>query len=105
MNLNNKVIEVLDLEHGQKVKKFFEDNGVDTNKYDFSTTKKDDCLFIFYGLLNNRFDNYCLKDVKRNNLEIIKLPEEKEEIVELTLKDISEGKGVGVPSHLIRIKE
>lgn len=29
----------------------------------------------------------------------------KEEIVELTLKDISEGKGIGVPSHLIRIKE
>jgi hypothetical protein len=29
----------------------------------------------------------------------------KEELVHLTLKDISEGKGVGVPSHLIRIKE
>jgi hypothetical protein len=28
-----------------------------------------------------------------------------EELVHLTLKDISEGKGVGVPSHLIRIKE
>jgi hypothetical protein len=27
------------------------------------------------------------------------------EIVELTLQDISEGKGVGVPAHLIKIKE
>lgn len=30
---------------------------------------------------------------------------EEETIVELTLQDISDGKGVGIPSHLIRIKE
>ena len=30
---------------------------------------------------------------------------EKETIVELTIKDISEGKGVGIAPHLIRIKE
>ena len=30
---------------------------------------------------------------------------QEEQIVELTLQDISEGKGVGVPSHLIRIKD
>ena len=30
---------------------------------------------------------------------------EEETIVELTLKDISEGKGVGIAPHLIRIKE
>jgi hypothetical protein len=29
----------------------------------------------------------------------------KEEIVELTLQDISDGKGVGIPAHLIRIKK
>lgn len=28
-----------------------------------------------------------------------------EQLVELTLQDISDGKGVGVPSHLIRIKK
>lgn len=33
------------------------------------------------------------------------LPPPSEELVHLTLKDISEGKGVGVPAHLIRIKE
>lgn len=31
--------------------------------------------------------------------------EKTEEIVELTIKDISEGKGTGIPPHLIRIKE
>lgn len=30
---------------------------------------------------------------------------EMEQVVELTLRDISEGKGTGVPAHLIRIKE
>lgn len=30
---------------------------------------------------------------------------QEEQIVELTLQDISDGKGVGIPSHLIRIKE
>lgn len=30
---------------------------------------------------------------------------QEESLVELTLKDISEGKGVGVPEHLIRIKK
>jgi hypothetical protein len=30
---------------------------------------------------------------------------EKQQIVELTLEDISNGKGVGVPPHLIRIKK
>lgn len=29
----------------------------------------------------------------------------KDTTLELTLKDISEGKGVGVPTHLIRIKQ
>lgn len=33
------------------------------------------------------------------------LPPPSEELVHLTLKDISEGKGKGVPAHLIRIKE
>ena len=30
---------------------------------------------------------------------------ELEEVIELTMKDISEGKGVGIAPHLIRIKE
>lgn len=52
----------------------------------------------------------CLED--EHNAECISSWDEarpitppSEELVHLTLKDISEGKGVGVPAHLIRIKE
>jgi len=58
--------------------------------------------------------NYCVSYdddfLKQNNFytnqwKYIKpLKEEEEEEVRLTLKDISNGKGVGVPPHLIRVK-
>lgn len=32
-------------------------------------------------------------------------PIEEEQIIELTIQDISDGKGVGIPAHLIRIKK
>lgn len=71
MNLNNKVIKVLNPEHGKKVIEFFINNGV----------KK----IIF--------NSYWFTDIGGC------------EIIELTPQDISEGKGVGILPHLIRIKK
>lgn len=59
-----------------------------------------------------KFDDQflALKDQTPNpnidlGVHVWKLCKPIEELVYLTFKDISEGKGVGVPSHLIRLKE
>lgn len=107
MNLNNKVIKVLNPEHGKKVIDFFKNNGVDTRDLL-------GCSNLYYGVKNIFFNSYWFTDI--GGCEIIELPEkennyakdieeEKESIIELTPQDISEGKGVGISPHLIRIKK
>lgn len=71
--LNNIVVENLSLEFGQESKKTFEELGVDTGKYEFSQIKED--YFYFYGVINNKFKNYSLHEVKQSNAKIITLKE------------------------------
>jgi len=166
MKYNNTVIRVINKEHGAKVIQWWKDQGVYTSSYigsDFG---------FYYGLINNSFSYYTLKDVQAANARIIELPNELpqrgdeilvwdydekyaerrlfltyieralvpiicvdknnedkfkcgqefyttrwkhwkpipkedivEELVELTVEDISNGKGVGVKPELIRIKK
>jgi len=67
-----------------------------------------------YYVGNYKGINYCvfyddnfLKQTNfyTNQWKYIKPLKEEEEVVHLTLKDISNGKGVGVPPHLIRVKQ
>lgn len=165
--MNNQVIEVLDLEHGQKVKAYFESKGVKTYGWQFNSTVEKDSVHRFYGFIGEEFDNYDFDTVLKAGAQIITLPttteypkvmwvsdyedflnakkrvvfmekcgkyltwiwsetledaeketaviiwkyakdiepEPEPQIVELTIEDISAGKGVGVPAHLIRIKK
>lgn len=49
---------------------------------------------------------YTIKELIDMGYKLVTPEEEKkEELVHLTIKDISEGKGTGVPPHLIRVKE
>lgn len=73
MNLNNKVIEVLDYEHGQKVRKFFISNGVNTKDFGFTITKSGGGMTTYYGFINGVFQNYSLEQVSRAGAEIINL--------------------------------
>jgi len=73
--------------------------------------KDDFGRFLFYGgdEVEEVADIERLKRLGHTPTEVFtceyaKEIDEKEEIVELTLKDISEGKGVGISPHLIRIK-
>jgi len=75
--MENEVIEVLDLEHGQKVKKYWEDRGVDTSGYSHTTTKEDNMACRYFGVINGNFENHHIKDVIKFNAKIITLPEEK----------------------------
>ena len=68
--MNNKVIKVLDREHGKKVIEFFKQY---CNTWGFVGNSYGD----YYGIINGKFDNWILNEVRRYNAEIIELPEER----------------------------
>ena len=68
--MNNKVIKVLDKEHGKKVIEFWK-------QYCDTGLWKGDAIGDYYGIINGKFDNWILDEVRICNAEIIELPEEK----------------------------
>ena len=68
--MNNKVIKVLDREHGKKVIEFWK-------QYCDTGALKGDAVGFYYGIINGRFDYRDIDEVKNYNAEIIELPEEK----------------------------
>ena len=68
--MNNKVIKVLDLEHGKKVIEFWK-------KYCSTGALIGDTVGSYYGVINGRFDYWDIDEVKNYKAEIIELPEEK----------------------------
>lgn len=78
--MNNQVIEVLNKEHGQKVKKYWESRGVDTGNWYFGFNKEDGDTYVYYGVINGKFNSYSLECVKSRGVEIIELPKTTEEL-------------------------
>ena len=74
--MKNKVIEVLDMEHGKKVIEYWKSIGVDTLGMSGSQTKKGDYLWRYYGVIDGYFNVYSERQAAENNAEIIELPEE-----------------------------
>ena len=68
--MNNKVIKVLDREHGKKVIEFWK-------KYCDTGLWKGDAIGDYYGIINGKFYNWILDEVEAYNAEIIELPEER----------------------------
>lgn len=75
--MKNKVIEVLDLEHGKRVIEYWKSQGVDTEGLDGGNTKERGSKVRYYGVINGYFCCYSIDSVKDANAEIIELPEEK----------------------------
>ena len=67
--MNNKVIKVLDREHGKKVIEFWK-------KYCDTKILRVDNIGSYYGIINGIFD-FLTIDEMRYNVEIIELPEER----------------------------
>jgi len=78
--MNNTVIEVLNKEHGQEVKKYWKSKRFDTSRFNFSFNEEDGGSRRYYGVINNEFGNYSLKIVKAYGVEIIELPKTTEEL-------------------------
>lgn len=68
--MNNKVIKVLDMEHGKKVIKFWKQY-CDTKEFEGKQ------IGYYYGIINGLFSVWTLYTVQDSNAEIIELPEEK----------------------------
>jgi hypothetical protein len=79
MKLDNTVIKVKNQKHGKEVLKWFLEQGVSIPShfldpgYYFSTATLRD-TFIYYGVVNDKFDNFSSSLVKSHDLEIIELP-------------------------------
>ena len=67
--MNNKVIKVLDREHGKRVIEFFK-------QYCNTGGFVGDIVGYYYGIIDGKF-HFWEPDELRNNAEIIELPEEK----------------------------
>lgn len=74
--MNNKVIEVLNKEHGKKVIEYWKSKGFDTMGMCGSFTKEDGEECRYYGVIQNDFDCYPIEYVRKYNAEIIELPKE-----------------------------
>ena len=68
--MNNKVVKVLDIEHGKKVIEFWK-------QYCGTGALRGDTIGSYYGVINGKFDYWDIDEVRRYNAEIIELPEEK----------------------------
>ena len=68
--MNNKVIKVLDIEHGKKVIEFWK-------KYCDTGLWRGDTVGDYYGIINGKFDICTIDEVRIYNAEIIELPEER----------------------------
>ena len=69
--MDNKVIKVLNTEHGAKVIEFFKQY-CDTRKLEGKN------IGSYYGIINGKFDYWWIKDIIEANAEIIELPEAEE---------------------------
>ena len=68
--MNNKVIKVLNIEHGRKVIEFFK-------QYCDTCDLKGYNIGDYYGILNGKFNTWYIDEVFNARAEIIELPEEK----------------------------
>jgi hypothetical protein len=80
MDYRNYVIEVLDKEHGQKVKQHFIDLGFgkEISDYIFYLNRKDKDTARFYGFINGDFRNYGGDEIGNKGNIVHTLPEEKQ---------------------------
>ena len=71
--MKNQVIEVLNREHGKKVIEYWKSRGVNTLRMNGDCTRDGKYDIRYYGVINDKFSNYTLKEVKAYNAKIIEL--------------------------------
>ena len=89
--MKDHVIKVLTPEHGAEVIKYFKSLGIKTD-LEGTNCESDEYTYIYYGVIDGRFDNYRLEYVKGTKVPIKTLKEcmTKYPRVMLVRDDISE---------------
>lgn len=106
--MKNQVIQVLTRSHGKKVIEYWKSQGVDTGVYAGSITAADGGECRYYGVINGVFSNYTLSHVTMHQAEVIRLPEDNSDAVEVqkTLNQVKmkcsyKGDLSGVPDPIV----
>lgn len=74
MKTDNVVIKSVTEEDGPRIIEYFKSIGVDTEDYAGSQFEEDDDVYIYYGVIDGKFNNYRYEDVVNNGATIIGLP-------------------------------
>ncbi len=74
MKTNNVVIKAVTKEDGKRILEYFKSIGVDTIGYEGTQFEEDDDVYIYYGVIDGKFDNYRYEDVRHHGATIIGLP-------------------------------
>lgn len=72
--MKNQVIKNLNPKMGKKIIKYFQSLGINTRYYTGSNNEQNNDYYIYYGVINGIFHNYCISQVQKKNVEIIELP-------------------------------
>ena len=67
--MEDHVIKVLTPEHGAEVIKYFRSLGIKTT-YEGKNCESNEDTYIYYGVIDGRFDNYRLGNVKDKKVPI-----------------------------------
>ena len=76
--LNNTVIKNLTPEMGDKIIKKYQDDGWDTKNKVGAVCELNKNIWIYYGVIDNKFNRYTLEQVQKSNARIIELDYEPE---------------------------
>ena len=74
LKMNNIAIECLNLKQGKKILEYFKSLGF--YRSDFTGIAYNNLNNRYYGVINGKFDVYCINYIVKNNTSIITLPEE-----------------------------
>ena len=103
--MENSVIKVLNRRHGLKVLNYFDLQGIDTANFWGNCTEESNGIAIYYGVINDKFSNYTLEEVKAYSAKIIELPKEENSFprVMLVSNKPIEGSNDGIKQLVISI--
>lgn len=73
---NNKVIEVLNEEHGKQVIEFWKSKGFNVRNFKGENSRANLCNHRFYGIIDRKFNCYNGTEVMKSSAEIIELPKD-----------------------------
>ena len=71
MKVDNVVIKAVKKEDGVRIIEYFKSLGVDTKDYDGICYEEDGDVYIYYGVIDGKFNNYSRREIANARLETL----------------------------------